>query len=328
GFCGSLDGTFLRTTDGGATWTDISAAIPGNAPGICGLSHQGQNVYGCGIWSFPAYFVQSYDAGETWEYQDMSEHAIALIEPLFFQADSGFVAGQDADGGVILFTPDRGATWQKVHNTGVPGEYVWKLQMVSRDTLFASVENFGPTGSILVSHDGGKNWMRKEFNYAGNIQAIGFLNGSKGWVGGYFDGFHETNDGGDTWQNIGIGNTLNRIFVVKPNLAYASGESVYKFQGPEPPSATAAPMPRPDLDWNVAMAGHTANIQLNLSRTNNVNIGLYTIEGRWLRNIFNGRLAAGKHEWKESLNFSAGTYLIGLQTNEGLSARKISLAGP
>jgi photosystem II stability/assembly factor-like uncharacterized protein len=325
GFCGTLDGAFYRTTDGGDTWTDISSAIPGNAPGICGLSHRGQNVYGCGIWSFPAYFIKSYDAGDTWSYKDMSEHAVALIEPLFFHSDSGFVAGQDELGGVILFTADGGETWEEVHNTGVSGEYVWKLQMLTRDTLFASVENFGPTGSILVSHNGGKSWFSKPFNFWGNIQAIGFITGSKGWVGGYFDGFHETTDGGDTWTNLGVGNTLNRIFVLSPELAYASGETVYKFIGPPLPSATGEPVAKKELDWAVTTAeqGRHLKVTLNLRQTGAVQLGLYNMEGRLLKMLHNGRLPEGQHQLEHQLDCAAGAYIIGLQLNEGIGVKKI-----
>jgi photosystem II stability/assembly factor-like uncharacterized protein len=330
GFCGTLDGNFLKTTNGGETWMDIAPDIPGNAPGICGLSHVGMDyVYGCGIWSFPAYFVKSADGGNTWSYHDMSEHGEALIDPLFFHRDSGFVTGQDTSGGMILFTADGGDTWEEVHNTGVPGEYVWKIQMLTRDTLFASVENFGSIGTILVSHDGGKNWMTKTFPYSGNIQAIGFLDGSKGWVGGYFDGFHETLDGGETWQNIGIGNTLNRIFVLSPQLAYASGANVYKFTGPPPPSATRPPSPiRKDLDWRVmtSESGDHAKVQIQLARVDNLTLGLYSLEGRLLQMIYNGRLPAGMHDFEAALgHLPAGLYLIGLQINEGLSARKVSV---
>lgn len=325
GFCGTLDGAFYRTTDGGETWTDISLAIPGAAPGICGLSHRGQNVYGCGIWSYPAYFVKSHDAGDTWAYKDMSEHAIALIEPLFFHSDSGFVAGQDETGGVILFTADGGETWEEVHNTGIQGEYVWKLQMLTRDTLFASVENFGLTGSILVSHNGGKTWFPKAFNDWGDIQAIGFITGSKGWVGGYFPGFYQTTDGGETWTNLGVGNTLNRIFVISPELAFASGQSLYKFVGPPLPSPTVEPIAHKELDWNVTTAeqGRHLKVTLNLRQSGAVQLGLYSMEGRLLKLLHNGRLPEGQHQLERQLDCAAGAYVIGLQLNEGIGVKKI-----
>lgn len=304
---------------------DIAANVPGNMPGICGLSHQGQNVYGCGFWSSPAYFIKSYDAGNTWEYKDMSDYALALVDPLFFHPDSGFVCGQNAAGGTILFTTDGGDTWEEVHNTNVSGEKVWKLQMLSRDTLFASVQNFA-VGTILVSHDGGKNWMAKQFDFSGDIQGIGFINGTRGWVGGYFNGFHETNDGGDTWQNIGIGHKVNRIFVLSPELAYATGASVYKFIGPpQPPTVVESLNPKPDLDWEVSTAesGKSLYIRLNLQSTNNVNIGLYSLDGRLIRILFNGRLSTGEHSFEETLTLPQGAFLVGLQLNEGMSARKI-----
>ncbi|MCU0345503.1 MAG: YCF48-related protein [Saprospiraceae bacterium] len=327
GYCGSLDGAFLKTTDGGETWNDIAPTIPGAVPGICGISHVGtEHVYGVGIWSFPAYFVKSSDGGNTWQYKDMSEHAIALIDPVFFHPDSGFVAGQDDDGGNILFTADGGETWEEVHNTGLPGEYVWKLQMLGRDTLFAAVENFGPSGSILASYDGGKNWVAKQFPFNGNIQAIGFVNGSRGWVGGYFNGFYETTDGGDTWLNVGIGSTLNRIFVLNEYLAFATGTSIYKYTD-TPPSAVS-PGRTPSLDWDAhaSNGGQRLHVRVNLPRVDNVTLGLYSLEGRLIRHVFKGRLQGGTHEFEEDLQLPRGHYLVGLQINEGLGAIKLTIS--
>ncbi len=46
---------------------------------------------------------------------------------------------------------------------------------------------------------------------------------------GHYTGFHETNNGGQTWTNLTVGNNLNRIFIISSTLAYAGGTSLYKF---------------------------------------------------------------------------------------------------
>src|SRR5690606_22414136 len=67
GFCGSLDSSLYKTTDGGTTWVDIANTITPKPPGICGLSAPGQQViYGCGAWFSPAYVIKSSDGGTTW----------------------------------------------------------------------------------------------------------------------------------------------------------------------------------------------------------------------------------------------------------------------
>lgn len=145
------------------------------------------------------------------------------------------------------------------------------------------------------------------------------------WVGAYFDGFHETTDGGDTWSNVGVGNYLNRIFVLSPELAYASGETVYKFVGPPLPSATGEPIPKKELDWAVVTAeqGRHLKVTLNLRQSGAVQVGLYNMEGRLLQMLHNGRLPEGQHQLEHQLNCAAGAYVVGLQLNEGIGGRRI-----
>ncbi|MBC7883902.1 MAG: photosystem II stability/assembly factor-like protein, partial [Saprospiraceae bacterium] len=61
GFAGTLDSVLLRTTNGGATWESIEHLVPQPFRGVCGMSHVGDNVYGVGVWSYPAFFIKSTD---------------------------------------------------------------------------------------------------------------------------------------------------------------------------------------------------------------------------------------------------------------------------
>ena len=40
-------------------------------------------IYGCGAFFTPAYIIKSTDAGESWDYYDLSDQALALVEILF-----------------------------------------------------------------------------------------------------------------------------------------------------------------------------------------------------------------------------------------------------
>ena len=132
GFCGSLDSSFYKTTDGGKTWTDIAQTINPIPPGICGLSAPTENViYGCGIWSSPAFVIKSADGGNTWQTFDLSAYASALVEIDFINTDTGYVCGManpTKDGGIILYTENGGTTWTVKHKTNVWNDYIWKFQ--------------------------------------------------------------------------------------------------------------------------------------------------------------------------------------------------------
>ncbi len=78
GFCGSLESSLFKTTDGGATWIDIASTISPVLAGVCGLSAPSENViYGCGIWSEPAFVIKSVDGGTTWTSINLSQYASA-----------------------------------------------------------------------------------------------------------------------------------------------------------------------------------------------------------------------------------------------------------
>lgn len=132
GFRGSLDSSLYRTTDGGASWTDIAGSITPKPPGICGLSTPTADViYGCGVWSSPAYVIKSTDGGNNWTNIDLSSFANALVDIHFSSPDTGWVAGManpSTDGGIILYTTDGGSTWTVKHKTLTPHDSIWKLQ--------------------------------------------------------------------------------------------------------------------------------------------------------------------------------------------------------
>ena len=79
GFAGTLDGKFFKTTDGGNLWYNFEDSLPLQVDGICGMSHVGNTIYACGIWSTPAYVLKSVDAGTTWSVINLSAYAGAAV---------------------------------------------------------------------------------------------------------------------------------------------------------------------------------------------------------------------------------------------------------
>lgn len=209
GFLGTLNSNFYKTVNGGATWQKVQNISPYPAA-ICGLDAVGTStVYGCGSWFGPAYIIKSTDSGNTWQYINMSAFAINLVEILFVTENLGYVSGTDSQGGVILKTTDGGVNWTKIYGSSAEDEYVWKMQILDGNKFFCSLTSIAPNpGKLLKSLDGGVTWETKNFPDA-DVQAVGFVSATKGWMGGHHTGFFETNDGGDTWTDLGIGGSLN-----------------------------------------------------------------------------------------------------------------------
>lgn len=261
----------FRTTDGGTSWQLVNNLPAGAPPSICGISVvDAMTVYASGT-NFPnrpCAIVKTTDGGATWTAIDMSAHAAILVDILFVSPTEGWVVGGRDDVGrttpqrrrndvkpVILHTTDGGATWidrlRSIDNQLPRGEWGWKIQRLDGATMLVALENF-LDGAIARSDDGGQSWRRLRINDRqrnSNLEGIGFLDRDRGWVGGWGDfsstgGYSSaTTDGGGNWDNANeIGFRLNRFRFIgqPPTVAYASGDTVYKFTDAPPPAAHAA----------------------------------------------------------------------------------------
>jgi photosystem II stability/assembly factor-like uncharacterized protein len=246
----------FHTRDGGATWAEVTN-LPEIAPSaICGLSVVNESVIyasGTNFPNKPARMIKSLDGGETWSGWEMREHATLLVDTFFTSPERGWVVGGKANvpnptrndvKPVVLFTEDGGQTWvNRVANLEDEfpfGEWGWKIFFLNQSVGYISLENF-TAGAILKTTDGGLTWTRKAINDPqgnANLEGIGFVDESHGWVGGWGDAnflgglSSETLDGGDTWRDANeIGRFLNRFrFIGDPvTVGYASGRTVFKY---------------------------------------------------------------------------------------------------
>jgi photosystem II stability/assembly factor-like uncharacterized protein len=273
GWVGTLTPThrLLHTSDGGASWQLVTNLPAGAPPAICGISVVDANtVYASGtnFPDMPAAVIKTTNGGATWTAIDMSARAAILVDIYFKNANEGWVVGGRDDVGrpmsqrkrddvkpVLLHTTDGGATWTDLLASMARrfprGEWGWKIQVLDAQTIFVTLENM-LDGAILRSDDSGRTWLRLPINDRqrnANLEGVGFLDRDRGWVGGWGDlnfsgGFTSaTSDGGKNWDNANeVGFRLNRFrFIGNPvTVAYASGDTVYKFTDQRP----VAPAPQ------------------------------------------------------------------------------------
>ncbi len=231
-----------RTVDG-KTWIDMTANLPPLPSAICGISSPSKGVVFASGTQYPdreAAIMHTADGGQTWESISMAEHANLLIDTYFIDDLQGWVVG--GKGGttlnsltpVIMFTADGGKTWQsKLQDSGIDfpiGEWGWKIQFLTPQIGFVSLENY-TAAAILKTTDGGQSWNRIPISGNVRLQGVGFVNEQVGWVGGW--GQHDlgttsgTTDGGSTWFDTkdDVGHFINRFRFTKaePIVAYASG---------------------------------------------------------------------------------------------------------
>ena len=231
------DSLLYQTTDGGASWSLVENIPEPRPQGICGISVVNDSVmYASGRYSGPARVIKTTDRGASWTAMDLSLHAGALVDCHFKSPDSGFVVGSNSSDyengyGRVLFTSDGGNSWTTRHAGSRLGELCWKIQFRTKTTGYVSIEKFsaGPT-YYLKTTDGGATWSDRLFlDSLYEVQGIGFADDSLGWLGGWGGDTYETTDAGASWHLAGFGYIINRFRFLNNKLAYAVGETVYKY---------------------------------------------------------------------------------------------------
>lgn len=327
GFLGTLNQKFYKTIDGGTTWNLITNITP-NPAAICGLDCVGTStIYGCGAYFTPAYIIKSTDSGTTWQYIDMSTYANALVEINFIDENIGFVAGNNASGGIILKTTDGGTTWAQILSSGTNGDYIWKLQVLAsnNNVIFGSVEGTNPNpGRLAKSIDGGATWS---FYTAPEtiVQAVGFLDENHGWMGGHTTGFYETLNGGVTWTNTGVGSNLNRIFFIE-NTAYASGRTIYKMSNLLSNNSNFNEQDRINLNVKILPnpVSDKLNIEIDFLAEDHILIDLYDNTGKLVKKLIKDDInSVGIKKYTFDFPFPSGTYFIDFHNNTGRQSSKI-----
>ncbi|WP_169051708.1 YCF48-related protein [Flavobacterium sp. H122] len=329
GFVGTLtESKFFKTTDGGTSWSEVTT-IGTATKAVCGLDCVGTStVYGCGSYmNFPPFIIKSTDSGATWQYIDMSAYATGLVEIMFLDENIGFVSGRKGSGGIILKTTDGGATWNEIFNSGLAGEYVWKMQTLTGNpnVMFGSIQSVSPNlGKLIKSTDGGVTWVSKNAPET-SIQAVGFVDENHGWMGGHNTGFYETFDAGTTWTNINLGSNLNRIFIIRDDFAYASGATIYKFapslgnnqfeeQSRVPLLAKVYPNP----------VKNKLSLEVDFKDADHLIIELYDALGRRMCELKQLDVDyALKKTFVFDFPYPSGTYFIDLHSNSGRQSVKV-----
>lgn len=347
GIVGSVSLQTFRTVDGGETWTDISASLPDTGTGkniICGLAHHGNTFYGAGWWgSSIARVYKSTDGGNSWnvKYLDTTL-ATSLIDIVCMSADTILATGSRKNNGVrssvILQSTDAGNNWHEVFSDDIFGGRVWKIEFIDKKIGYASIESyyFRDTAVILKTTDGGNNWHKIPVgktinNYSVGTQGVGFINENKGWVGGYYSGVFETNDGGLNWTHIyptDVMNT-NRFFKVDSFTmfaTYADGamKLVNGWSTSVKETALQNSVTKHTLH-NVAPnpVSNSLKIDFDLAEGSNILLEVVYIDGKHTYPITQTRLDKGHHSYNwDASDKPAGNYIIWLGTDDVPMIRK------
>ena len=144
------NGTVIRTADGGKTWQRVPVA------GAEALDFRDIEAFQDGATAYVlsigpgdrSRIFKTVDGGKSWGLQFTNPDPKAFYDAIaFWDANHGVAVGDPVDGRfTVVRTNDGGATWQKVHPTGMP-------PALEGDGAFAA------SGTILVASGGKDAWF-------------------------------------------------------------------------------------------------------------------------------------------------------------------------
>ncbi len=228
-----LKSVFMKTTDGGQTWTLYESASYGNmwdvffadsANGIAvgdhgtiykttdagdswtrlpanfGFTAKAAALVQNQIWvaGYAGFVLNSTDDGVTWNFASLGGDQLYSID--FASSTNGVAVGYF---GFCMRTTDGGYSWK-------PGYIVFdNTPTTIKDVSFGSETTgwvVGYSGLIGKTTDGGKTWVsQKDTNIVKNLYEVFALNDTSVWIGGYHGQVYHTADGGATWELKGEG---------------------------------------------------------------------------------------------------------------------------
>jgi hypothetical protein len=327
----------FETTDGGTTWTRVLGLATIGPPGLCGMWAASPDVvYGVGAYYGGASILKTTDGGASWDSLSVGGLATTLIDVRFTSETDGMIVGgigdwPDSTRARVLTTTDGGLSWTVAHTGSRTREWCWKISFPTPNVGYVSMELFGEeTGNFLRTTDGGASWTEMPFLPL-EEQAIGFVSETHGWIGGKGTPTHETTDGGVTWNPAGFSTLLNRIRVLSPDLAYASGERIYKYADvavdiTPPLAAEDAFRLRPGAPNPFREA---TRLRFALDRPGRVSLSVFDVAGRRLRDLTARNLPSGEHSlvWNGEDDAGravpAGVYLYVLDVGGRREAGKV-----
>lgn len=336
------DEILYRTTNGGTNWILVNNIPKPQYNGVCGISVVSSSVvYASGSIATPAVFLKTTDGGANWERRVMSYYAGFLIDCYFRDANTGFmVGGSDSNINtgrpIVLYTTNSGTNWTVTYTGSRTNEWGWKINFISANIGFVSIERFNGNSIYIKTTDGGLSWVEKPFingNY--DQEGIGFVNENTGWIGGWGGPTYQTTNAGLSWELAGFGHFINRFRFLNDSLGYAVGQDVYKYSRDEVIniSSLTAEIPQQfKLNQNYPNPFNpSTTIKYELYRPSKVRLEIFDMTGKVVKTLFNDFLPIGSYEIKwtgENNNggsVPSGVYFYQLETLYFSEVKKMAL---
>jgi photosystem II stability/assembly factor-like uncharacterized protein len=218
-------GTVLKTTNGGAQWTNPAGSNYSNIwfRSLFFNSADTGFVVGQPATGDTEHIFKTTDGGINW----IPQHTDNYILPYavwFTNSRIGYVAGETYDyRGIIFRTTDWGADWETIYTGGINSS-IYATCFTDLFTGYA----VGYNGLILKTKDAGSTWNQQTSGMSANLYAVFFLNVDTGFIAGTNGAILKTVDGGTHWTDHSVGYLLTMFSLYFPtsDTGFAVGEPV------------------------------------------------------------------------------------------------------
>ncbi len=234
GYAVGDSGVFLKTVDGGATWSKSSL---GNLTLRAIQFLDTTTGYAVGYYAVGMIF-RTTDGGKNWD--TMATTSGWPLAEHFINKDTGIVVGYGYPG-LIRKTTDGGKTWTDLsHNHGVnTSQYITAVQFINDSVGFITSGSSAPgfprsdqvdyLGQINKTTDGGETW--EPFLYVTPFSSITFADDLVGFAAGLWGAWVKSTDGGNTWEGEGTASLaylfymgqLNGTFFISRDTGWTIG---------------------------------------------------------------------------------------------------------
>ena len=271
-------GTFLKTTNGGKTWTI------GKVPGAEKLDFRDVEAFGADT----AYLLsigegensriyKTTDGGASWKMQFKNNNPKAFFDAIaFWYKNNGIAMSDPVDGKYLLITTaDGGASWKPVPTDKMPNAKEGEAAFAASGTcLIINGKNDvflvsgGTDARVFRSNNRGSTWFVSDTpmikGTAGSgIFSIAMLNGNSGViVGGNYEKPNETSnnlaftvDGGKSWTSgKGLTGYRSGVAYIDKKTILAVGSSGYDISFDGGKTWKYPKMPESNKDFNAVQA--------------------------------------------------------------------------